>query len=662
MRPSLTLLAAALSAAPLFTSRGVSADTLEATRYDMKERVHDAEVRVDRGHATLVVRRTVENSGPKSDQALFMLDLPAGAVATRLRTAGTDARGGRVWFEGDLMEAEEAARKYRELTGIGGYYPKDPALLSWRSADRLALQVFPVPARAQKTVEYTLQIPLTYEEGAYRAELPQLGTSARSARLRVSAARPGDTVLVNGVPIASSSWVTADRALALELRPTRAPRIDGALASFEIAPGKHLVRARVAAAPRLGEAPAGAHVVVLFDNSRSMHARDAALAAVRAYLGHMSRATVDFVAFDRQLRTPIGRALPVGQALSRLQQAPLEPENGSRVDAALARADALLSVSTASARRVLLVTDTRTRSTLSPERIGEMPWKSRAVLHVGVVSEGQPSLARDDESPWATLPRRTGGLYWEGHAEPQVDDEARRVYEEWARPVRLDRLVVRGPDSHFEVPGELSEGDGLEHFVVAAAGVARLEVEGELWSAPVRASFAGDRAEAKRAAALAFGAGLHEELDEEQQMTLAMHGRVVSPVTSFLAIEPGVRPSTEGLDWGVGLSGTGSGGGGSGEGFGIGRGSVLGVRDPDARRTFLERALRAAAATCRVSASGARVSLETTLDEIVDIVSVELAPARDAAGERCIEAELWDVAPGPAFDREHEAHVLAVTL
>ena len=31
-------------------------------------------------------------------------------------------------------------------------------------------------------------------------------------------------------------------------------------------------------------------------------------------------------------------------------------------------------------------------------------------------------------------------------------------------------------------------------------------------------------------------------------MVLARHGRAVSPVTSYLAIEPGVRPSTEGIE------------------------------------------------------------------------------------------------------------------
>ena len=38
----------------------------------------------------------------------------------------------------------------QELTGIGGYYPKDPALLSWRAQGQLALQVFPGSAAREE--------------------------------------------------------------------------------------------------------------------------------------------------------------------------------------------------------------------------------------------------------------------------------------------------------------------------------------------------------------------------------------------------------------------------------------------------------------------------------------------------------------------------------
>ena len=96
--------------------------------------------------------------------------MPNGAVAVGLRTKGM--LGGKPhWFGGELMEAERAARMYEELTGIGGYYPKDPALLSWRTPSLLALQVFPVAPMSSKEVEYTYRLPVTYSGGRYRVSV-----------------------------------------------------------------------------------------------------------------------------------------------------------------------------------------------------------------------------------------------------------------------------------------------------------------------------------------------------------------------------------------------------------------------------------------------------------------------------------------------------------
>jgi hypothetical protein len=144
---SLAFLGLAVAAPEIASAHGGS-DTLQATRYEVVERSHTIDMKVDRGVATLVVQRTIANRGPKSDQATFFLDIPESAVATRLRTAGVNAQGQTIWFEGELMEAEAAALKYQELTGIGGFYPKDPALLSWRHRGMLALQVFPVPGQS----------------------------------------------------------------------------------------------------------------------------------------------------------------------------------------------------------------------------------------------------------------------------------------------------------------------------------------------------------------------------------------------------------------------------------------------------------------------------------------------------------------------------------
>lgn len=644
-----------------------AADSVVATRYEIIERSDTIEMKVDRGFATLVVQRVVANSGPKSDQATFHLDLPSTAVATRLRTAGIDAKGRTIWFEGELMEAEAAAKKYEELTGIGGYYPKDPALLSWRGQGSLALQVFPVPPQATKTVEYTLKMPLTYEHGAYRLDLPPMGTDELPARIHITAAHAEDSVIVNGIGAgAAGGGITAraEKNIAIELRPRGVPAVDTALASVAIADGKHLVRGRIAAAPHLAEVPYGAHVVVLFDGSRSHHDATAGLAAVRAYLGHMTGATVDFLTFDRDVRAPIGRTLPLASALAKLADLHLEPRNGSRIDDALARADAILQASSAApaARRVVVVTDTLTRSELTPEKVGAASWKSGAVVHVAVVEEGPPSVRRDDDSAWATLPRRTGGLFWKGAASSIIDPSSRSVFEEWARPKRIDKLLVKGLSGTFIAPETLDEGDGIDHFVLADLPSTRVEITGELWSKPLHAVAMPTAEQGKLASALVFGSSLWSDLSEDEQMKVALLGGAVSPVTSYLAIEPGVRPSNEGLDWSTVGHGDGI---GVGQGFGNGHGRLFGShasRTVDKDR-WLRAQLLSAMRVCSPSSKSVTATLETTLDEVVEVGRVELSPARDPKSESCVREELWKVAlPGETFTDAFEAFTVDAAL
>ena len=130
-----------------------------------------------------------------------------------------------------------------------------------------------------------------------------------------------------------------------------------------------------------------------------------------------------------------------------------------------------------------------------------------------------------------------------------------------------------------------------------------------------------------------FGADQHHDLSEDEQLTIALRGRAVSPVTSYLAAEPGVRPSTIGLEE-VGMIGTGrygtighgSGGGGSG---------VLRVT-PDLRRLF-----DPAACVARLRPAApwtVALAVETTRDEIVDVT-----PGADTAMARCVAEAAWAV-------------------
>lgn len=659
MRGSWATLALALTTAAS-TARG---DTFSGTRFDMRERAHDVAVRVDRGAVTLVVRRTVHNPGPKSDQAVFGLEVPEQAVATRLRTSSVDRAGNTVWFEGELLDAELAAARYRELTGIGGFYPKDPALLSWRHRGLLALQVFPVIERSDKTVEYTLELPMRYQDGAYRISVPRLGTEALPATFHVRAGSARDALTVNGVKVPAGGSIEASGSGAHEAAPdidialvphARTPLLSR-IADVRVAAGKHLLHASFDAAPKLGTVPSNPAIAIVLDTSKSMgEDLPAALTALDAYLAHFGSGRVTVFTFDRTVHTPLGIDLPGADVIAALQTFRPALGNGSALDAAVAAADRALAHADTPVRRMVVLTDLQMRASLTPARLAALDLRSGAIVHVARVTRGEPSNLRDDDSPWAQLPRQTGGVLWTAQAD-RWDPRAREVFEEWARPKRIDNLQIHGLADFDTEPTTLDEGQGIEHFVLTDMASGPVTLEGELWSKPLRGTLRSSRSEERRWSALVFGSPLADQLSEPEQRRLAMRGRAVSPMTSYLAIEPGVRPSTEGLER-VDQSGF-AGGGVRGEGIAVG--SVGGSGGPafDALGWLsprLSAAWRRCGGTQRV-----RVELETTSVEVVHVGQITLAPA-DRSGQSCLHEAAWALDLPAAFEVASGAWRVAV--
>lgn len=667
MRPRVSRSASALSlgslgAALFLTSLApeARADIVHGTRSEkLVEQSHLIDIRIDRGSASLVVRRTFFNGGPRHDQAVVFLDVPGGGVATGLRTLGVkDDKP--FWFNGELMEAEAAAAKYKELTGVGGYYPKDPVLLSWRSQSLLALQVFPVAPQQPKTVEYTFTMPTSYHDGKYHLVLPKMGTEERKATAVVSPARERDSIFVGDKRVEPGTSVVLDKEeLDLALEPRRADTVDGGLSSIVFGQERSLFDLHIEAAPALSEAPRGAYVAVVMDASRSMNApdREAQAAAAKAYLSRMPLAQVSLITFDREVHevTP-GRFIPARRAIDELNRPLTEPRNGSRLDDAIAVADERLArAPSKAAKRIVVMTDLLTRSAIGPDALKGMI-KSGAIVHFGVVKDGRPDLARDDEGEWATVPEATGGLLWSARASASEGDthEMTRVYEEWARPIKIDNLKVLVMGNAAVARQEtdvLKEGEGITIDEIRKDAVTRVELKGELWSTPYSRAFKPSDAEARRSAALVFGSPLLSELKEPEMMGLAMLGKAVTPVTSYLAIEPGVRPSTEGLEE---SSGTGV-----GWGFGSGLGRLFGAGGrsrppPIDKAEFLKRKLREALDSCGASAIGATVSLETTLSEIADVSIDSFGMKRGGTVDRCFLSAIWGVLLPDAFDARRE--------
>jgi len=649
-----------LCAAVFTLARSAEADQVSALRSErLVETKHRVDLTLARGHATLVVERTVFNGGPRHDEATFWIDVPAGAVATGLKTLGL-LHGRPTWFDGELMEAEAAAAKYRELTGIGGYYPKDPALLSWRHQTLLALQVFPCPPGQEKRVAYTLQLPTVYREGKHQLMLDPMGTESLLAQLSVRPAGRGDRVFVDGREVKPGARVKFERdhTLAFALVPSQRSVVEGTLAVRATPGNRYMRRVDLYAAPKLSEVPKQADLVVLLDGSRSVSEgmRLGAAAAAQAYLSHFTDAEAQVLVFDRKVHAPLGGFASAEQARLDLAALQIQTQNGSDVEAALLEADRLLAGRSAGRpRRIVLFTDALTHSKMTPERLRAALPSSGALLHIGVFSGFGASLVRFDEHPWQPVARASGGLVWQAAVDPDASEALRSAFEEWARPLRIDRLSV---DTHtpveLKLPEALAEGEAVSELALDQDGISSVTLTGELWAEPVQRTVAVSTPATQLWSALVFGSPLLDELTEEEMMPLALYGGAVSPDTSYLAIEPGVRPSTEGLEH---VSGVGMGFGGSAPKVRMG-GTKIG-RLPFDHQAWLKGKLAEAWRACGGRGS-ASVGFETTLAEVVLVDEARGLAYRDLVADRCLEQAVWDLDLPDRFESAFEGWQLFV--
>lgn len=658
---ALTLsIAVALALLPSIVEAG--GDSVYGTRggEELREQDHQIELSFSRGHAELRVRRTVHNGIERHDEAQFWLSLPWGSVATGLRSLG-ELDGRPKWFEAELLEAEAAAARYQELTGLGGFYPKDPALLSWRGQTELALQVFPVAPGTDKTIEYTLEMPAQWSEGRWHVSLPSLGTEALPAEITLNPSEELDQLFVDGQVVARGHRLTLDRDVELALAPTDPAPYMLSLASVDTGE-RALAHWQLVLAPKISTIPSDARIVLMFDLSRSV--ADAEIEAQRrvalAYLEHFSdpklAAEVALLGFDREVHELSQGFVSATQAMKLLGDAQLSRRNGSEVGLALGRAAELLAdTPKRDARRIVLLSDFETASRLQPHTLEATVARSKAIMHlVDVTAAEAPELFRDDTHGWSGLAAGSQGVLWYASVPLAWDDDEQHefgheVFEELARPVRIDQLALRVaglPTEYYDCCSgyyeSLDEGEGITEIMLVdtpATQLSKLIVDGVVWNTPLHETAKPSETEGDRWSAWVFGTDVLWQLSEPEMMKLAMRGRAVSPVTSYLAIEPGVRPSTEGLEpWetsGLGLSGIGSGGGGgSGSGIGIGR---MGFD----KQSWLEAELRDGWVRCGGRGTAATIALETQTDEILDVVLTQTNA--DAKRQACMEQVTWSV-------------------
>lgn len=422
-----------------------------------------------------------------------------------------------------------------------------------------------------------------------------------------------------------------------------------------VASDKHSFgRLEVDIAPRLSELPKQAQVVFVVDASYSVGEENlgAQLDVIRAYLAHVPDAEVEIIATRRKATRVFGSFVGAKQVEAKLAAAragtTLALGNGSALDEA-----AKLAVSLVEARkgprRIVLLTDELLRSSLSaPATLASLAKASKdTVVHVVVPrTTGYPlEVVRDDTAALAPLATKHRGIFARIEAiYAKGQKELVPVVLELVRPTKLENVVTTGVTLEEKT---LPEGAGVRLMLRGEKVTQSITLKGELWSTPVTKTLKPTTAFTKATAAFIFGLDEHQDLTPDEQMKVALLGRAVSPVTSYVAAEPGTRPS-----W-IGLEGTGT---GSGTGFGSGAGGLGG--GGSGRRPPPEITIDSAACVAQHKpATGWQVDLvlETTYSEIVDVLTEDTGPMA-----ACVVEAAWATVLDNRWYEQRETYTVTV--
>lgn len=425
---------------------------------------------------------------------------------------------------------------------------------------------------------------------------------------------------------------------------TLAARLGRVVASAE----RGFTRLEIDAAPRLRELPRRASVVFVLDVSRSLAAEeiDAQLRIARAYLSHVPDASAELVVFDRKARRVFDKfvaAKDVEVAIARAYEAgALVGGNGSALEEGLE-----LAATTLQGRhgptRIVALTDaqlrTRFRNELADPALARAP--GATVTHLVIPEAGsEASIRRDDAHALAPIADGHRGVLFAVSA-PEGDKTLPKAVLGLVRPIAIDHFAIAGVDlsAAREVPETLREGAGYRAMIGAKDPARSVVLTGKIWATPFRRVVRHEPGFDSATAAFVFSEDEHDGLTNEEMLRVAFAGRAVSPVTSYLATEPGVRPSTEGLlgeevgdsfgVGGLGMVGHGAGGGGSGS------------LPPPTLAELLAPAVKRCTATHK-PAAGWKVELdvETTGIEVVD---VQATSARNKAMTDCLVEATWEL-------------------
>ncbi|MBC7172359.1 MAG: VWA domain-containing protein, partial [Polyangiaceae bacterium] len=124
------------------------------------------DVRIDRQHATTVLRQSFQNEQADAVEGLYRLTLDEGN-----RVAGFAYYNGETRIVGEVFERGEAREVYEDVTGLG----RDPGLLEQDGEGAFTFRVFPIAPGEPKRVEVTFERMLAQRGRTVEYRVPLAG-------------------------------------------------------------------------------------------------------------------------------------------------------------------------------------------------------------------------------------------------------------------------------------------------------------------------------------------------------------------------------------------------------------------------------------------------------------------------------------------------------
>ena len=425
----------------------------------------------------------------------------------------------------------------------------------------------------------------------------------------------------------------------------------------------HLARTELALAEQLADIPRDLATVILVDESRSLtdQQRRAQREVALAYLRAVPNSRVQVLAFSRRARPLLPAWTVASRATTRLERelAAMTPRNGSNFDVGLADAGRALSA-IAGTRRVLLVTDEAMADRLAnqPAQLADLV-PPGTLIHVVVTSDlgataddGNAILARHDGARLASLAAATTGMAT-AIGELPIAQRAPLDATILARPISLDHVHATGLGwteldvnareglAGHSCTGSIPAGESCVWWTRGSRFAGPIQIEGLAWNQRV-VRLVRPLSDPRHTIAreiVGSGVSISDDThpdgeDDERVMTrIDALALAVTATTSLFVRWGGVSPFLEGFGYGgLGRSETIGTIGRTHVGTGVG-----GTRIP---AIDLAPQLRPLVAHCNLGGQPVVVTLEITLQEIVDVdVSI------DGDARRCIEDAVWDFAP-----------------